>query len=304
MPDSHCESVTLVTGGTGFVGQELLRQIECPLICSRSKQSAAKRTGLSEDQILSWSTNGPLPQVDQRIEAVVNLMGESIAEGRWTDAKKRRIRESRVDGTRHLVDGLIAQGNLPKVFVSASAIGFYGDQGETVLDENGSPGQGFLTDVCREWEDEAMRLEEHGVRVVCLRMCIVIGKEGGAIKKMAPIFRGGVGGRLGNGKQWMAWIHVEDLCRLIMFCIDNESISGPVNATSVLPVRNAEFTRAMAKAVNRPAIVPVPKFLLRIALGEFANSLFFSQRVIPQAALDAGFEFKFPDVVSAIDDVI
>jgi uncharacterized protein (TIGR01777 family) len=231
-------------------------------------------------------------------------MGESIAEGRWTKEKKQRIRDSRVAGTRNLVDAFIVADQLPKVFVSASAIGFYGDSGEAIADESHAPGQGFLTDVCTQWEAEAMRLQDYGVRVVCLRIGIVLGDGGGAMEKMVPLFRWGLGGKLGDGQQWMAWIHVDDLVSLIFWALENDSVSGPVNATAPNPVRNREFTKVLARAVSRPAFLPVPKLAVRMLAGEFANSLFFSQRVVPAAALAKGFQFQFSDLKHAIEDIL
>lgn len=311
---------TLLTGGTGFVGRELSKRLKQVTITSRNRQAALKKLNNSKsdsvqavdgvngavEEVIQWD-----PSVDalslppnKRFESVVNLMGESIAEGRWNAQKKERIRSSRIDGTRRLVDGLVQSGNLPNVFVSASAIGIYGDAGEDIVEENHARGTGFLTDVCSDWEQEAMRLQEHGVRVVCLRIGIVLGSQGGALKKMAPLFRWCLGGNLGSGNQWVAWIHVDDLVSLIQWSIENDSVSGPVNATAPNPVRNKDLTKAVAAAVRRPALFPAPKFALRLALGEFADSLFFSQRVVPAVALNHGFQFQFSDIESAIKDAI
>lgn len=299
-------TATLVTGATGFVGRKLLSQLEHPFVVSRSLASAKKKLSLPDDQIIEWDPQETFPTTvsSTHFRHVVNLMGDPIAQGRWNEDKKKRIRDSRVIGTRNLIDGLIARGELPDVFVSASAIGFYGDSGEDVVEETHQKGSGFLPDVCEEWEHEALRFEEHGVRVVCLRIGIVLGADGGAINEMAPLFRWCLGGNLGNGKQWMAWVHVNDLVSLIQFCIANDSLRGPVNATAPNPVRNSEFTKTLAKAIGRPAVLPVPRFALRLALGEFANSLYFSQRVVPKAALDAGFNFEFADVAPAIQQSV
>lgn len=295
---------TLVTGATGFVGKRLIQQLAHPIVCSRNQAAAMKKLDLPESQVIQWNPSEGTLSIDQPVQQVVNLMGESIAHGRWNDSKKKRIRDSRIQGTRNLVDGLLQTESLPDVFVSASAIGFYGDPGESIVDEDFAQGTGFLPDVCAAWEDEALRLQDHGVRVVCLRIGIVLGPDGGAVKEMAPIFKWCVGGRLGTGKQWMAWIHVNDLVSLIMYSLATPSLMGPVNATAPNPVRNSEFTRAMASAVGRPAIFPAPKFALKLALGEFAESLFFSQRVIPKAATDAGFEFEYSDVHQAVADCL
>ena len=299
-------ATTLVTGATGLVGRRLLPQLGPASIVTRSPDRARSQVPKNVEEVIGWDpAKDPFPAATgRRYDQVVNLMGESIAEGRWTSAKKKRIRDSRVQGTRNLVDGLLAGPELPKVLVSASAIGIYGDGGETALDEHGPHGDGFLIDVCEEWEAEAMRLTEHGVRVVCLRIGIVLAAEGGAVASLAPLFRMGLGGRLGTGKQWMSWIHVDDLVSLILWSLNQPDLQGPVNATAPLPVRNAEFTQYLAQATGRWALVPVPRLALRLALGEFANTLYLSQRVIPQAALDSGFQFQFPRIDAALETVV
>jgi len=297
---------TLLTGGTGFVGKQLIKRLDHVWITTRNRQNAHEQFGNDVEEIIQWDPSRQPLDLPSGLgmDSVVNLMGESIAEGRWTKEKKQRIRDSRVEGTRKLVDALIDSEQLPKVFVSASAIGFYGDSGEAIADESHPPGDGYLTDVCIEWEAEALRLQDHNVRVVCLRIGIVLGDGGGAMEKMVPLFRLGLGGRLGNGKQWMAWIHVDDLVSMIVWAIENDSVSGPVNATAPNPVRNREFTKVLAKAVGRPAFMPVPKFGARMLAGEFGDSLFFSQRVIPAAALANGFQFQFSDLQQAIEDIV
>ena len=297
---------TLITGGTGFVGQELVQRLPEVTVTSRNRNRALQRLVGEPVNVIEWDPmTGPIALGEgSSFGSVVNLMGESIADGRWNEEKKKRIRDSRVEGTRNLVAGIIESGQLPNVFVSASAIGIYGDAGEDVVQEDHAYGTGFLTDVCTQWEAEAMKLQPHGVRVVCLRIGIVLGGGGGALEKMLPIFRWGIGGKLGSGKQWMAWIHVEDLVSMIEWSMKTDSVSGPVNATAPNPVRNKEFTKAVAKAVGRPAFLPAPKFGLRLALGEFANSLFFSQNVVPAAALEHGFQFQFPEIRGAIQQVV
>lgn len=296
----------LLTGGTGFVGRELIKKFDDVSITSRNVERARQRINKDKVKIIQWNPSAEVLTIPDETEfdSVVNLMGESVAEGRWTTEKKKRIRSSRVDGTRNLVDGLIQSGKLPKVFVSASAIGIYGDPGEEPVEEDHPHGEGFLTDVCQQWEAEAMKLAQHGVRVVCIRIGIVLGGEGGALEKMLPMFRWCLGGKLGSGKQWMAWIHVKDLVSMILWSIENDSIAGPVNGTAPNPVRNKEFTKAISKAIGRPALIPAPKFGLRMLFGEFANSLFFSQRVVPAVALANGFQFQFSDVHGAIKDIV
>ena len=298
----------LVTGGTGFLGQQFIASSKEPSITAVSRnQTKAKQTlGDSVKEVIQWDPQKSPFQVPEGVhfDKVVNLMGEPIAEGRWTDAKKKRILDSRVEGTRQLIDGLLASGKPPSVFVSASAIGIYGDTGEAIVNESHPLDDVFVGSVCEAWEDEANRLKSHGTRVVCLRIGIVLGDGGGAIDKMLPIFKLGLGGKLGSGKQWMAWIHVDDVCGMINWALENPEVSGPVNTTAPEPVRNAEFTRTLAKAVSRPAFLPAPQFALRLVFGEFANSLFYSTRIVPQVALDHGFKFKFPNLTEAIADVV
>ncbi len=297
---------TLITGGTGFVGQQLIKQLDSFFVTSRNLDRAANKLGLRSEQVVAWGPSEDSLDLSKTagVDSVVNLMGESIAEGRWTTAKKNRICESRVLGTRKLIDALVKQDQLPRVFVSASAVGIYGDSGDDIVDERHPHGEGYLAGVCEQWEAETKRIADEGVRVVNLRIGIVIGGTGGALDKLEPIFKRCLGGRLGNGRQWMAWIHIADLVSLIQWSLATDSLSGPVNATAPNPVRNSEFTKAFAKSVGRPALFPAPKFAVRLALGEFADSLFFSQRVVPEAATRSGFQFKFPEIQDAIDDAI
>ena len=296
----------LVTGGTGFVGRRFIETSDESFIAAVSRnQTKAKQTlGNTVSEVIAWDPLGKFDSPDVHFDKIVNLMGEPIAEGRWSAAKKKRIHDSRVLGTRHLVDGLLATGKPPSVFVSASAIGIYGDPGEVVVDEAHPTDDIFAASVCQAWEEEANRLTQHGTRVVCLRIGIVLGDGGGAIDKMLPIFKLGLGGKLGSGNQWMSWVHVDDVTGMINWALANPNIKGPVNATAPNPVRNAEFTRTLAQAVNRPAFFPAPKFALRLVFGEFANSLFFSQRISPKVALEQGYEFKYPNLAEAVADVV
>ena len=234
---------------------------------------------------------------------VFHLAGESVAEGRWTAAQKVRIRESRVIGTRNLVAGIARAEPRPRVLVSASAVGYYGDRGEEELTEASPPGDDFLADVCIAWEREARVAEQHGVRVVLARTGIVLG-QGGALAKMLTPFKLGAGGPLGNGRQWMPWIHVADLARLYLHAADTTSIQGPMNAVGPDPVRNSEFTKALGRALHRPAFMPAPYLGLRLVFGEFAKVLFASQRVIPQVAIDTGFHFEYPQIAAALAEIL
>jgi uncharacterized protein (TIGR01777 family) len=295
----------LVTGGTGMVGEKLLGLLDRADVVTRNASRAAQKIVASYGQIVEWDPSAGKLNMDSlpSYDVVFNLMGEPIAEGRWTTAKKRRIRASRVQGTRNLVDSLIDRGPLPSVFVSASAVGFYGDPGDAVVTETHPAGNGFLTDVCQEWEAEADRLTQHGVRVVKLRIGIVLAQGGGALGKMLPLFKLGLGGKLGSGDQWMPWIHVDDLVSMMKWSATTDQVSGALNAVAPNPVTNKQFTKTLAAAVNRPAFLPAPKFALRLALGEFANSLFFSQRVVPEAAVGAGFQFQYPRLDGALEQI-
>jgi uncharacterized protein (TIGR01777 family) len=237
--------------------------------------------------------------------AVVHLAGEPVAQ-RWTASARERILSSRVESTRSLVAALRSQP--PRVLVSASAIGYYGSRGDEILTEKAAPAADFLGTVCEGWEQEARAAEQFGVRVVTLRIGVVLGSTfggafrhpGGALAQMLLPFKLGVGGRLGSGRQWMSWIHLDDLTALIEFAIVNAAFSGPVNATAPNPVTNAEFTRELAAVLHRPAIFPVPAFALKLLFGEMSQVLLGSQRVIPEAALRAGFQFRYSDVGRAL----
>jgi uncharacterized protein (TIGR01777 family) len=235
--------------------------------------------------------------------AVIHLAGEPVAQ-RWSEDARRRIRESRVTGTRNLVAGMAKLAQRPGVLVSASAVGYYGSRGDEVLDESASPAGGFLGELCAAWEQEAQAAEALGVRVVRMRTGLVLDARGGALKRMLPPFRMGVGGKLGDGCHWMSWIHVEDLAALYRFAAENDAAHGAFNGVAPNPVTNADFTRALASAVRRPAIFPMPAFTLKLLFGEMSEILLDSQRVAPKAAESAGFRFRFPELAGALADVL
>jgi len=298
---------TLVTGATGFIGSHLLELLEDPVVVTRNAESARRRLG-SKIPLVEWDPGGgPLPigsLMENPPAAVINLMGETVAGGRWTKARKKRIRDSRVAGTKNLIQGLERLPVPPRVLVNASAVGFFGEGGESELTESMPSGSGFLADVCREWEVAANQIGRLGTRVVLLRIGLVLGKGGGALKQLTPIFRMCLGGRIGSGRQWMPWIHVADLARLFVWCRDHETISGPVNGSAPEPVRNSEFTQTLATCLGRPALLPVPYIAARTLLGEFAGSLYQSQRMVPAKAEAAGFEFEFRTLQAALQDII
>jgi len=297
----------LVTGATGFVGPRLLQLLDRPLVVSRDPDRARRVIGHLADAVIRWNPmDGPLPaEALAGVDAVFHLAGESVAAGRWTRAQKDRIRESRVVGTRHLVQGIAECGHKPAVLVSASAVGWYGDRGDDELTESAAPADDFLAEVCVEWEREARAAERLGTRVVTARTGIVLGMgAGGALERMLLPFRLGAGGPLGSGRQWMPWIHVDDLARMYVHAAVHPEIAGPMNAVSPHPVRNSEFTRALARQLHRPAFMPAPYLGLRIVFGEFAKVLFASQRVVPRVALETGFEFRYPEIAAALREIL
>ena len=297
----------LVTGATGFVGPRLLRLLDKPVVVSRNPDRAKQSIGHLAGRIVRWDPleGPPPPEAFEGIDVVYHLAGESVAGARWTSAQKARIRDSRVVGTRHLVQGIAQAAVKPATLVSASAVGYYGSRGDEELTESATPADDFLARVCVEWEREALAAADLGVRVVTARTGIVLGSgSGGALAKMLTPFKLGAGGPLGNGRQWMPWVHVADLARVYVHAADHGEIRGPMNAVAPQPVRNSEFTKALARQLHRPAFMPAPYLGLRLVFGEFAQVLFASQRVIPQVALDTGFAFQYPDITSALREIL
>lgn len=294
---------TLVTGATGLIGSRILQAHPNAKALARKPSSVtAKHPGV---QAYAWETSLPVPpEALDDVDVVLHLAGEPVAGPRWTDARKASIRESRVQGTRQVVLAMGKAKQKPRVLVCASAVGYYGNRGDEVLTESSSPGSDFLASVCADWEKEAEAATALGIRVVCLRIGIVLASKGGALDAMLPVFRAGLGGPLGNGKQWMSWIHIDDVIGLVGFAAENDALRGPVNTTAPNPVTNHEFTKALGATLHRPAIVPAPLFALRLALGGFADAVTSSQRVAPKAALAAGYAFKYVDVATALEEVL
>jgi len=294
----------VISGGTGFIGRRivdrLLQDRHYVGVWSR-KPGNEKRSAVAS---FSWDPLRGEPPAESlnTMDAVIHLAGEPVAQ-RWNDEVKRRIHDSRVLGTRRLVDAISRVQHKPKVLVCASAIGYYGDRGDEVLTESSTPGSGFLADVCRGWEAEADRAAQFGLRVIKLRIGFVLGKGGGALARMVPAFRAFVGGHLGSGRQWMPWIHVDDVAEMFVHAVEND-IAGVWNATSPNPVTNAVFTREMGKVLHRPAVFPVPPFALKLAFGELGQHMLDSSRVIPDAALKARFPFHFPELAPALRDLL
>jgi uncharacterized protein (TIGR01777 family) len=282
----------VITGATGLVGRALTAHLSA---LGHRVEAFSRPSDWNPD---SGSIN---TKKLEGADAVVHLAGENIASGRWTSARKHRILNSRKAGTRLLAGALANMQPPPKVLVSASAIGYYGNRGDAVLDEASGAGQGFLTEVCREWEGATARAQDRGIRVVNLRIGIVLSAAGGALPKMMLPFKLGAGGPLGDGRQYMSWITLNDLCRVTDYVLTTESIEGPVNAVSPSPVRNREFTSALAAVLCRPAIMPAPRFAVRFALGELADALLLaSTRVIPAKLIESGFAFEDADLSLAL----
>ncbi len=291
----------LVSGASGLIGSALVPALQS----SGYEVTRLMRSAASGKGYIAWDPSRPLaPESVSGFDALVHLAGESIV-GRWTDAKKRRVRESRVQGTRNLAETLVAAPQGPRVFISASAIGYYGDRGEETLREESSPGTGFLPEVCREWESAAEPATKAGIRTAQMRFGVVLTASGGALKKMLAPFRMGVGGNIGSGRQWMSWIDIDDVVGAIQHVITNETLRGPVNVIGPNPVRNEEFTKTLASVLSRPAIFPMPAFAARLAFGQMADELLLaSQRVEPSKLLSSGYFFHRPVLRTALEAIL
>jgi uncharacterized protein len=295
----------LITGSTGLVGRALVGELKraghtvCRLV--RRGTSAEALRG-SEGFDVQWDPRtGELGAAAVGADAVVNLAGASIAGGRWTTERKKMLHDSRVETTRALVGALAKMAVRPRVLVSASAIGYYGNRGEEVLTEASQAGDDFLSAVAKEWELEAAKGEALGIRVVRARFGVILAKEGGALSQMARPFRLGLGGRIGSGKQWMSWVSLDDVVEVVRMALENGDVRGALNVVAPEPVRNAEFTGALAKALHRPALFPAPAFALRLMLGEMADALLLSsQRVVPGQLEKLGYKFRNANLTSTL----
>ena len=294
----------LLSGASGLIGSRLLRSLagEGVAVRALTRDPTAARPLAAPSRWVGWDGTHFAAQAVAGASAVVHLAGEPVMGGRLTPARRARILASRVDSTRSLVETLagLPDAQRPRVLVCASAVGYYGSRGEQALDEDAPPGTGFLAGVCRAWEDAANAVRPFGVRCVTLRIGIVLAREGGALAGLLPVFRLGLGGRLGDGRQWFPWIHANDVTKLIAFALRDEALAGPVNAVAPEPVRNLAWTRALARALRRPALLPVPAFALRAALGELAGELLDSRRCEPRRAVARGFAFEHARVESAL----
>jgi uncharacterized protein (TIGR01777 family) len=293
----------LLSGSHGLVGKALITRLEA----NRHEICRLVRHAPSSESEIEWSPDRYSIAISrlEGFDAVIHLAGESIAEGRWTDEKKQRIRESRVKGTKLLSDALANLSRPPKTLIAASAIGFYGNRGDEILRETSAPGEGFLPEVCIAWEKATELAMQKGIRVVNTRFGIILSKEGGALAKMLPPFRMGIGGRIGSGRQWMSWIALNDVVEGLNYVLTNESLSGPVNFVAPKPVTNAEFTKTLGRVLSRPTFFPVPAFAARLALGEMADALLLSsQRVEPARLNDANYTFRFSELREALSHLM
>ena len=298
----------LVTGSTGLVGTALVSALArdgntvCRLVRPQSTVPVETKDGFN----VMWNpTTGELGGAGVGPDAVVNLAGAPIGDGRWTAERKATLRSSRIESTRALVNALGKMNVRPRVLVSASAIGIYGNRGDELLTEESKPGGDFLAGLAQEWEAEALKAEALGIRVVHARFGIILAQEGGAMAKMLLPFKLGAGGRLGSGKQWMSWVALDDVVGILRLGIENASMRGAINVVAPQPVRNEEFTKVLAKILRRPALFPAPAFALRLALGEMADALLLSsQRVVPQALEKLLYQFSHVNLTSALSVIL
>ena len=293
-----------ITGASGLIGRRLLKNLGA---AGHALTVVSRHAGTNVPPgvgVVAWDPmKGPAPEDGVRnANAVIHLAGEPVAQ-RWNEDTKQRIRESRVVGTRNLVQALAKLRNAPRTLICASAVGYYGSRGDEVLREDSAPGQSYLAEVCAAWEKEAVAAEAFGMRVVRVRIGVVLDARGGALRRMLTPFRMGAGGKLGDGKQWMSWIHLADLAAMFQFAVENP-VHGVLNGVAPIPVSNADFTKTLARVVHRPAIFPVPAFGLKLLFGEMSEILLASQRVLPAAAEAAGFKWGFPELGGALEDLL
>jgi hypothetical protein len=302
----------LISGSTGLVGTALIDAFRreghdlARLVRPSTRNRPAARGTSPGATNLAWDpVAGKLDAAASGADAVVHLAGASIAGGRWTASRKRLLRDSRVAATHHLVAALAQLPQPPKVFVAASAVGFYGDRGDEELTESSAPGRDFLAQLCRDWEAESGRAAAFGARTVLLRFGILLAKHGGALPQIALPFRLGLGGRIGSGRQWMSWLALEDAVGIVGYALRTSSLSGPVNAVAPHPVRNADFSAALGRVLHRPALFPTPGFVLRLALGEMADALLLSsQRALPERLQRMGYPFEYQALEPALQSVL
>lgn len=294
----------LITGGTGFLGSalafDLLNSQQSVVVFSRQADTVARVFG---DQVQAITHIDQLPDAG-RFKAIINLAGAGIFDQRWSESRKAVLRESRINLTKQLVDWIMQSKQKPEVLISGSAIGVYGDHGDEILDENTLAVSDFSQQLCADWESAALMAHSGGVRVCLIRTGLVLGQGGGLLKRMLLPFRFGLGGKLGNGQQWMSWIHLQDWLAIVKLMLEDAGMQGAYNATAPSPVTNQAFSAGLAEVLNRPMLLPMPAFLLRLLLGEMADLLLGSQRVLPQRLLKQGFQFKFSQLDPALRNLL
>jgi uncharacterized protein (TIGR01777 family) len=293
----------LITGASGLIGKELQKSFAE----KDYEMLLASRKEPKDDRHIQWSIENGFaePEKLEGIDAVIHLAGENVSGLRWTEEKKKAIRDSRILGTRNVVDAISKLKAKPKVFVASSAIGFYGERGDEEVTESSAAGDNFLAHVCKDWEAESRRAEDAGIRTVLLRTGIVLSKDGGALGTMLLPFKLGVGGVVGSGKQWMSWISMDDHIAAINYALENENLRGAVNSVAPNPVTNEEFTKTLGEVLYRPTFLPLPEFAVSMVFGEMGDALLLaSTKVLPKRLEDAGFEYKFPDLKAAIENAV
>ncbi len=293
----------VITGGTGLIGRALCRALEAAGQEGGVLTRSAPRSASGRGRFVVWQppSAGPWERELDGADGLINLAGESVAAARWTPAQKQRLIDSRLSVTRALVGAISKARCKPAVLISASAVGYYGPRGDDVIREHDAPGEDFLAKVCHQWEAAAYAARGHGVRVACLRIGLVLARDGGALARMLPAFRLGLGGPLGNGRQWVSWIHRDDLIGLIRWVLKEPRASGALNATAPNPVTMREFATSLGRALHRPALAPVPAWMLRLMLGEMADMLLTGQQAIPEVALNLRFIFRYPMLSGALE---
>jgi uncharacterized protein (TIGR01777 family) len=294
-----------MSGASGLIGSALQASLAAQVSQHEIEIMSMVRGASKDAAQVSWDFRTPLsPNAVSGFDAVIHLAGESVV-GRWTAEKKKSIRDSRVLGTNNLASALAKAAPKPKVFICASAIGYYGDRGDEIMREESASGSGFLSELCRDWEAASRIAAEAGIRTINLRTGLVLSEKGGALRSMLTPFKLGLGGRIGSGRQWCSWIHIDDMVGGIHHAM-NTSLSGPINMTAPQPLRNAEFTRILADVLSRPAIVPVPPFALKVIFGKMAAEEMFlaSQRVAPEKLLQSNYKFRYSDLPPALESLI
>jgi uncharacterized protein (TIGR01777 family) len=299
----------LVTGATGFVGQRVVKQLtdsgDEVVVLTRNIAKGALKFG-NKCQYFMWSDTSTLPPKEafDGVDAVINLMGEGIADKRWDESQKKKIYDSRILATSNLIEVIKGLNKKPSAFISASAVGIYGNRGDEEINESSSTADDFLARICKDWEQAAHKAKDLGLRTAIIRIGVVIGKDGGALKKMLPIFKLGAGGPVGSGKQYMSWIHVEDIAGMFVRAAKDSSLEGVFNGTAPYPARSKDFARELGKVLHRPAFAPAPSFALKLVFGEMSQVLLDGQKVLPIKFKEKKFSFKYPTLEMALTESI